>query len=54
MTRKKYINLVDSVKGSGGTAHVFSSMHVSGEREFVLSSLAILFLILINTVIPSN
>lgn len=32
-TRKKYVNLVDSVKDSGGTAHIFSSMHVSGERE---------------------
>lgn len=32
-TRKKYVNLVDSVKNSGGTAHIFSSMHVSGERK---------------------
>ena len=33
-TRKKYVNLVNSVKDSGGSVHVFSSMHVSGEREF--------------------
>lgn len=32
-TRQKYVNLVDSVKASGGSAHIFSSMHVSGERE---------------------
>jgi protein pelota len=31
-TRKKYVNLVDSVKASGGIAHVFSSMHCSGEQ----------------------
>ncbi|XP_015570651.1 protein PELOTA 1 isoform X1 [Ricinus communis] len=30
-TRKKYVNLVNSVKDSGGNAHIFSSMHVSGE-----------------------
>lgn len=29
------MNLVDSVKSSGGTAHIFSSMHVSGERELI-------------------
>ena len=32
--RRKYVNLVDSVKASGGTVHVFSSLHVSGEREY--------------------
>jgi protein pelota len=32
--RKKYVNLVNSVKGSGGTVHIFSSMHASGEREY--------------------
>ncbi|XP_017254449.1 protein PELOTA 1 isoform X1 [Daucus carota subsp. sativus] len=26
-TRKKYVSLVDSVKNSGGAAHIFSSMH---------------------------
>ncbi|KAM7459379.1 hypothetical protein LguiA_036373 [Lonicera macranthoides] len=40
VTRKKYINLVDSVKGSGGTAHVFSSMHVSGEQLAQLTGIA--------------
>lgn len=31
-TRKKYVNLVESVKDSGGDAFIFSAMHVSGER----------------------
>ncbi|XP_050223558.1 protein PELOTA 1 isoform X2 [Mercurialis annua] len=39
-TRKKYVNLVDSVKGSGGTAHIFSSMHVSGEQLAQLTGIA--------------
>ncbi|KAJ8447069.1 hypothetical protein Cgig2_022798 [Carnegiea gigantea] len=34
-TRQKYVNLVKSVKDSGGTAHIFSSMHVSGERKCI-------------------
>jgi hypothetical protein len=33
-TRKKYVNLVEGVKKYGGTVHIFSSMHVSGDREF--------------------
>lgn len=33
-TRKKYVNLVNSVKDSGGAVHIFSSLHVSGEREY--------------------
>jgi hypothetical protein len=32
-TRQKYVNLVESVKEYGGTVHIFSSMHVSGDRE---------------------
>ncbi|KAL1810816.1 hypothetical protein ACET3Z_020881 [Daucus carota] len=32
-TRKKYVSLVDSVKNSGGAAHIFSSMHASGEHK---------------------
>lgn len=32
-TRQKYVKFVESVKDSGGTVHIFSSMHVSGERE---------------------
>ncbi|KAK1403653.1 The messenger RNA surveillance factor Pelota [Heracleum sosnowskyi] len=39
-TRKKYVNLVDSVKNSGGTAHIFSSMHVSGEQLAQLTGIA--------------
>lgn len=31
-TRIKYTNLVESVKGAGGKAFIFSSMHVSGEQ----------------------
>lgn len=34
VTRKRYVNLVESVKASGGTVHIFSSMHVSGERKY--------------------
>lgn len=34
ITRQKYVGLVNSVKNSGGTAHIFSSMHESGEREY--------------------
>ncbi|KAH6790550.1 Eukaryotic release factor 1 family protein [Perilla frutescens var. hirtella] len=39
-TRKKYVNLVDSVKASGGTVHIFSSMHVSGEQLAQLTGIA--------------
>ncbi|XP_031402267.1 protein PELOTA 1 isoform X2 [Punica granatum] len=39
-TRKKYVNLVESVKGSGGTAHIFSSMHISGEQLAQLTGIA--------------
>ncbi|KAK3441354.1 hypothetical protein EUGRSUZ_B01384 [Eucalyptus grandis] len=39
-TRRKYVNLVNSVKNSGGTAHVFSSMHVSGEQLAQLTGIA--------------
>ncbi|KAL8538966.1 hypothetical protein ACS0TY_000825 [Phlomoides rotata] len=38
--RKKYVNLVDSVKATGGTVHVFSSMHVSGEQLAQLTGIA--------------
>nr|GEZ81187.1 protein PELOTA 1 [Tanacetum cinerariifolium] len=31
-TRQRYVNLVNAVKKSGGTAHVFYSGHVSGEQ----------------------
>ncbi|XP_057960906.1 protein PELOTA 1-like [Malania oleifera] len=39
-TRREYINLVKSVKDSGGTAHIFSSMHVSGEQLAQLTGIA--------------
>ncbi|OMO92939.1 Translation release factor pelota-like protein [Corchorus capsularis] len=39
-TRQKYVNLVNSVKNSGGTAHIFSSMHVSGEQLAQLTGIA--------------
>uniref|UniRef100_A0A6N2NKJ6 Protein pelota homolog n=1 Tax=Salix viminalis TaxID=40686 RepID=A0A6N2NKJ6_SALVM len=38
--RKKYVNLVNSVKSSGGTVHIFSSMHVSGEQLAQLTGVA--------------
>ncbi|XP_010551095.1 PREDICTED: protein PELOTA 1 [Tarenaya hassleriana] len=39
-TRKKYVKLVESVKGSGGEAYIFSSMHISGEQLAQLSGIA--------------
>ncbi|XP_004495545.1 protein PELOTA 1 isoform X1 [Cicer arietinum] len=39
-TRKKFVNLVNSVKDSGGSVHVFSSMHVSGEQLTQISGIA--------------
>ena len=32
-TRQRYVGLVESVRDGGGTVKVFSSLHVSGERE---------------------
>ncbi|XP_022742594.1 protein PELOTA 1-like isoform X2 [Durio zibethinus] len=40
VTRQKYVNLVNSVKDSGGTAYIFSSMHVSGEQLAQLTGIA--------------
>ncbi|XWS65119.1 hypothetical protein CRYUN_Cryun05aG0063400 [Craigia yunnanensis] len=40
VTRKKYVNLVNSIKDLGGTAHIFSSMHVSGEQLAQLTGIA--------------
>jgi len=31
VTRKKYVELVESVREKGGTVYVFSTMHVSGQ-----------------------
>lgn len=39
-TRQKYVNLVKSVKDSGGTALIFSSMHVSGDQLAQLTGIA--------------
>ncbi|CAI9091426.1 OLC1v1026460C2 [Oldenlandia corymbosa var. corymbosa] len=39
-TRQKYANLVKSVKDSGGTTYIFSSMHVSGEQLAQLTGIA--------------
>lgn len=32
--RRKYIEIVDKVRQLGGNVHIFSSLHVSGEREY--------------------
>ncbi|KAJ6824822.1 protein PELOTA 1 [Iris pallida] len=39
-TRRKYVKFVEAVKDSGGTAHIFSSMHVSGEQLAQLTGIA--------------
>ncbi|KAI5055666.1 hypothetical protein GOP47_0029187 [Adiantum capillus-veneris] len=39
-TRRKYVDLTNSVKANGGEVHVFSSMHVSGEQLGQLSGIA--------------
>ena len=31
--RKKFVNIVDSVKENMGTVRIFSSLHISGERK---------------------
>lgn len=31
--RKRYVKLVDTVRDAGGDIKIFSSLHVSGERE---------------------
>ena len=35
-TRKKYVKLVESVRRKGAEVLIFSSMHESGQREFVV------------------
>ncbi|XP_078175552.1 eukaryotic release factor 1 (eRF1) family protein isoform X2 [Carex rostrata] len=40
--RQRYVRLVESVKDSGGTVHIFSSMHVSGEQLAQLTGIAAL------------
>jgi protein pelota len=39
-TRKRYVNLVESVRDNNGDAKVFSSLHVSGEQLSLLSGVA--------------
>ncbi|XP_044731714.1 protein pelota [Chrysoperla carnea] len=39
-TRKQYVQLVDSVRESGGEVKIFSSMHVSGEQLEQLTGVA--------------
>ncbi|KAG2222617.1 hypothetical protein INT45_008281 [Circinella minor] len=39
-TRRKYVDLVESVRNMGGDVRVFSSMHVSGEQLNLLSGVA--------------
>lgn len=41
-TRKEYVQLVDSVRESGGEVKIFSSMHVSGEQLAQLTGVAAL------------
>ena len=36
-TRQRYVRLVESVKENGGTVRIFSSLHVSGERKWLLN-----------------
>ncbi|XP_020968007.1 protein PELOTA 1 isoform X2 [Arachis ipaensis] len=38
--RQKFVELVNSVKDSGGSVHVFSSLHVSGEQLAQISGIA--------------
>eukprot|EP00794_Sanderia_malayensis_P014187 gene14187-15666_t len=40
LTRRKYVNLVESVKANGGDVKIFSSLHVSGEQLGMLSGVA--------------
>lgn len=40
--RKRYVNLVDSVRDNGGEVKIFSSMHVSGEQLGQLTGVAAL------------
>lgn len=42
LQRKQYVKLVEDVKGYGGTVHIFSSLHVSGEKLALLTGVAAL------------
>ncbi|CAI5528284.1 unnamed protein product [Closterium sp. Naga37s-1] len=39
-TRRRYVDLVESVRANGGQVHVFSSLHVSGEQLVNLAGIA--------------
>ncbi|KAF1320372.1 Mrna surveillance protein pelota, partial [Globisporangium splendens] len=39
-TRRKYVDLVESVRDNGGTVRLFSSLHVSGEKLGQISGVA--------------
>ncbi|KAL7680898.1 putative 50S ribosomal protein L30e [Plasmopara halstedii] len=39
-TRRKYVEIVESVRDNGGTVRLFSSMHVSGEKLGQVSGIA--------------
>jgi protein pelota len=39
-TRRKYVDLVESVRENGGVVRLFSSLHVSGEKLGQLSGVA--------------
>jgi protein pelota len=39
-TRRKYVDLVEDVRESGGKVYIFSSMHVSGQQLMQVSGLA--------------
>lgn len=34
LERKKYVDIVESVKGCGGTVHILPSRHIAGEGKF--------------------
>lgn len=34
--RKRYVEMVEAVRAKGGEALIFSSMHESGQREYLL------------------
>lgn len=36
MQRKEYVRMHDDVIDAGGDVKIFSSMHVSGERKFII------------------
>jgi protein pelota len=38
--RQQYINLVEQVRGQGGTVLIFSSLHTSGEQLNQLTGIA--------------